>query len=201
MLIKPYKLFSLVILLLAGVTYGLVAKNKQLKKEHDQYKQNTQSLLSEIQKIRIDSTTMAADVKVLKLSLSEYKEYRKEDAVTIKKMGAEIKSLQAAAKHQLEINAPVDTELKDTIVIRDTVPVTIQKIVVDTPFLKINGVIEENRLTGNIHLPVILNQAVWIEHKHRFLWWKWGVKAIHQTISSNNPHVDIVYSEYLMIGK
>jgi hypothetical protein len=27
----------------------------------------------------------------------------------------------------------------------------------------------------------------WLEN--RFLWWRWGVKAIHQTISSDNPHV------------
>lgn len=195
------KLLLPAVLTLGGLSYGLIQKNGQLRKECDRYKLNTLSLLSEIKKIRMDSVSMATDVKVLKLTLDEYKEYRKEDAATIKKMGAEIKSLQAAARHELEVNVPLETTLKDSVIIRDTVAVPVQEIEMDTPFLKINGIIEENRLTGSIRLPVTLNQAVWVEHKHRFLWWRWGVKAVHQSISSDNPYVEIRYSEYLMIGK
>ena len=70
----------------------------------------------------------------------------------------------------------------------------------NTPYLKVNGIIENNQLIRNIHLPVSLHQAVWIEPKHRFLWWRWGVKALHQTISSDNPYVEIKYSEMIEIG-
>ena len=60
-------------------------------------------------------------------------------------------------------------------------------------------VIEENRLKGDIKIPVTLNQAVWVEYKG---WWFWKrVKAIRQTISSNNPYVEIRYSEYIKIDK
>ncbi len=71
----------------------------------------------------------------------------------------------------------------------------------DTPYLKINGIIKNNFLEGNVYLPVTLRQAVWIEPRHRLLWWKWGVKAVHQTISSDNPHVKIRYSEVMEIQK
>jgi hypothetical protein len=67
--------------------------------------------------------------------------------------------------------------------------------------LQITGLIENNHLTGNIHLPVNLHQAVWVEPKHKFLWWRWGTKAIHQTIASDNPHVEIKYSEVIEIQK
>ena len=40
-----------------------------------------------------------------------------------------------------------------------------------------------------------IHQAVWVEYKG---WWLWKrIKAIRQTISSDNPHVEIKYSEYI----
>jgi hypothetical protein len=77
----------------------------------------------------------------------------------------------------------------------------IQAVEMNTPYLQINGIIENNHLSGNIHLPVNLHQAVWREPKHRFLWWRWGTKAVHQTISSDNPYVEIKYSEVIEIQK
>ena len=97
------------------------------------------------------------------------------------------------------MDAPIDAEIKDSVMIRDTVPVFLKTVRMDTPYLKINGIIENDRLTGKINLPVTLNQAFWIEYKHKFLWWRWKVKAIHQTISSDNPYVEIKYSEYIKI--
>lgn len=47
--------------------------------------------------------------------------------------------------------------------------------------------------------PVMLRQAVWVEYKG---WWFWKrVKAVHQTISSDNPYAEIRYSEYICIRK
>ena len=55
-------------------------------------------------------------------------------------------------------------------------------------------------LRGQIRIPVTLHQAVWIEYKRRWLFWK-RVKAVHQTISSDNPYVEIRYSEYILLQK
>lgn len=201
MLHKTTSLLLLIIIVLGIATYGLYVRSNRLKKERDTYKQNTHSLLSDFKRIRIDSTTMAADTKVLKLTLDEYKQYRAEDLETIKKMKVQIKSLQVAAKHELEVNAPISANLQDSVILRDTTIIKIKAIEVNTPHLQINGIIENNQLTGRIYLPVNLHQSVWVEHKHRFLWWRWGVKAVHQTISSDNPHVQIKYSEYIQIAK
>jgi hypothetical protein len=95
----------------------------------------------------------------------------------------------------------METELKDSVIIRDTVLLAVKTIEVHTPYLQITGLIENNHLSGNIRLPVNLHQAVWVEPKHKFLWWRWGTKAIHQTIASDNPHVEIKYSEVIEIQK
>lgn len=189
----------LIIAVLSGITISLLRSRQRLIEEKDSYKSNTEALMSEVRRIQADSSTMALDIKTLTMSLDEYKRFRAEDEEKIKKLGIRIKDLEATAKHNVEVDAPIDTEIKDSVMIRDTVPVFLKAVRMDTPYLKINGIIENDRLTGKINLPVTLNQAFWIEYKHKFLWWRWKVKAIHQTISSDNPYVEIKYSEYIKI--
>lgn len=189
----------LIIAVLSGITISLLRSRQRLIEERDSYKSNTEALMSEVRRIQADSSTMALDIKTLTMSLDEYKRFRAEDEEKIKKLGIRIKDLEATAKHNVEVDAPIDAEIKDSVMIRDTVPVFLKAVRMDTPYLKINGIIENDRLTGKINLPVTLNQAFWIEYKHKFLWWRWKVKAIHQTISSDNPYVKIKYSEYIKI--
>lgn len=189
----------LIIAVLSGITISLLRSRQRFIEEKDSYKSNTEALMSEVRRIQADPSTMALDIKTLTMSLDEYKRFRAEDEEKIKKLGIRIKDLEATAKHNVEVDAPIDAEIKDSVMIRDTVPVFLKAVRMDTPYLKINGIIENDRLTGKINLPVTLNQAFWIEYKHKFLWWRWKVKAIHQTISSDNPYVKIKYSEYIKI--
>ena len=189
----------MIIAVLSGITISLLRSRQRLIEEKDSYKSNTEALMSEVRRIQADSSTMALDIKTLTMSLDEYKRFRAEDEEKIKKLGIRIKDLEATAKHNVEVDAPIDAEIKDSVMIRDTVPVFLKAVKMDTPYLKINGITENDRLTGKINLPVTLNQAFWIEYKHKFLWWRWKVKAIHQTISSDNPYVEIKYSEYIKI--
>ena len=189
----------MIIAVLSGITISLLRSRQRFIEEKDSYKSNTEALMSEVRRIQADSSTMALDIKTLTMSLDEYKRFRAEDEEKIMKLGIRIKDLEATAKHNVEVDAPIDAEIKDSVMIRDTVPVFLKAVRMDTPYLKINGIIENDRLTGKINLPVTLNQAFWIEYKHKFLWWRWKVKAIHQTISSDNPYVKIKYSEYIKI--
>lgn len=194
---NKYLVFLIVVLtILSGV---LIRSREKLVEERDKYKHNSEALLSEKKRIQVDSSTMALDIKTLTMSLDEYKQYRAEDKGKIEKMDVKIRNLEAVAKHKVEVNAPIQAELEDSILKRDTVPIYIKTVKMDTPHLKLNGIIENNELTGNIRLPITLNQAIWVEYKHKFLWWQWKVKAVHQTISSDNPYAEIEYSEYINI--
>ena len=35
------------------------------------------------------------------------------------------------------------------------------------------------------------------EYKHRFLWWRWGVKGYKVTLINYNPHSRITYNTYV----
>lgn len=194
------KVWFIVMIVLCTIVCFLWYRNVRLRGERDRYRINTEALLSDIKRIRIDSATMAVDVKGLRLNVDEYKRLRAEDAEKIKSMGVKIRNLQATARHEVVVTGPVDAAVLDTVVIRDTVPLVRRKVEMITPHIRLTGLIEDGRLKGDIRLPVTLRQAVWIEYKRRWLFWK-KVKAIHQTISSDNPYVEIGYSEYIQIEK
>jgi hypothetical protein len=201
MISKSNGILILAVLSLSIAVSVLFRNGKQLETERNKYRHNTDALLSDVKRLRIDSTITAVDIKTLRLTLDEYRQYRAEDAEKIRKLGVKLKDLQLAAKHSLEINAPLEAELKDSVIVRDTVRVHVKTIEMDTPYLHLSGTIEDNCLSGNIHLPVTLQQAVWIEPRYRFLWWRWGTKAVHQTVSSDNPYVEIMYSEVIEIRR
>lgn len=190
---------SLAVLLLGLATGYLWRRNACLKEERNRYRGNTEALLTDMKRIRIDSTTLAVDAHTLRLRVDEYKRLRAEDAETIKRLGIKIKNLEAAARHEIEVSGPIDATVKDTVIVRDTVPLLRQKVEMITPHIRLTGLIEAGRLKGEIRVPVTLRQAVWVEYKG---WWLWKrVKAIHQTIASDNPYVNIKYTEYIKVGK
>ena len=193
------KCLLVAVVLLGGAVWLQYRYTVRLKSERDRYLSNTAALLSEVKRMQVDSATMALDAKTLQLTIDVYKRFRAEDAATIKRLGVKVKNLEAAARHQLEVAGPIDAIVRDTVIIRDTVPVLRQKIEMRTPHIELTGIIEDERLKGSIRIPVTLNQAVWVEYRG---WWFWKrVKAVHQTISSDNPYVEIKYSEYIRVKK
>lgn len=191
------KCLLVAVVLLGGAVWLQYRYTVRLKSERDRYLSNTTALLSEVKRMRVDSATMALDAKTLQLTLDEYKRFRAEDAATIKRLGVKVKNLEAAARHEMEVAGPIDAAVRDTVIIRDTVPILRQKVEMLTPHIELSGIIEDERLKGSIRIPVTLNQAVWVEYRG---WWFWKrVKALHQTISSDNPYVEIKYSEYIKI--
>lgn len=192
------KFLLVAVALLLGACALMWRHTGKITRERDRYRQNSETLLSDMERIRIDSNRMAVDVKTLRLSVSEFERYRAEDARLIKKMGIRIRNLEAAARQEIEITGPIDATVRDTVIIRDSIPIIRQNVKMLNPFIELKGVIENERLKGTIRIPVTLNQAVWIEYKRRWIFWK-RVKAIHQTIVSDNPYVQIEYSDYIKI--
>lgn len=196
--ISKYLLIAL--FLLCGVVYVQHKRTVHLTEERDRYQQNSNALLSEVRRMQLDSTTMALDVHGLKLTVDEYRKFRAEDAEKIRQMGVKLKNLEATARHEVSVDAPINAVVRDTVIIRDSSQVRAQRVEMRTPYIQMSGLIENNILQGHIHVPVTLRQAIWIEYKRKWIFWK-KVKAVHQTISSDNPYVEVKYSEYINILK
>ena len=78
------------------------------------------------------------------------KEFRAKDAETIERLGVKIRNLEVAARHEVEVKAPIDAAIRDTLIIRDTVPLLRQKVEMVTPYIQLTGLIENKRLKGDI---------------------------------------------------
>ena len=192
---------ALLLILLIAATLILWRYAVRITKERDRYQQNTEALIADMTRMQIDSTRMAVDVKTLRLTVSEYEDYRAEDAALIKRLGIRIKDLEAAARHRLVVGAPITASVKDSVIVRDTLFMPVQTVEMINPHIEFRGIIKDDTLKADVHIPVTLNQAVFVEYKRKFLWWRWKIKAVHQTISSDNPYVDIEYSEYIKVEK
>ena len=94
------------VFILGTASYVLYERGNRFARERDKYQSNTNALLSDVKRMQIDSSTMALDVKTLRLTLSEYEQYRAEDVARIEKMGVQIKDLEAAGKHNITVDAP-----------------------------------------------------------------------------------------------
>ena len=93
------KVFLSVMLLLVSIVWLQYRRMERLTKERDRFSMNNTALLSDIKRIQSDSATMALDVKVLRLTMDEYKKFRTKDTEKIKELGMRIKHLEAAARH------------------------------------------------------------------------------------------------------
>lgn len=83
-------------------------------------------------------------------------------------------------------------------IVRDTVSVPVQTVEMVNPHIEFRGMLQNSVLSAKVRVPITLNQVVWVENKRHWIFWK-RVKAIHQTIASDNPCVKIEYSDYIKI--
>ena len=111
---------------------------------------------------------------------------------------------EAAAKAVAVTDAEIRTPLRDTVVVRihDTLPVrdTVRMFRWRDPWISVEGRIGRDSAACRIRSVDTLRQAV---HRipRRFLFIRWGTKALRQEIVSTNPHTRIVYAEYVKIER
>lgn len=186
----------LALLSVITVQYEYIQK---VKSERDKYQSNTYSLMTDIEQLRNDSTLQAYQIQSLSLTIDEYKAYRAEDTQIIKNLNLKLKNVTSISKQELTVTAPITASLVDTIIIRELEPVISQKVSMENDFIAFNGLIQNDTLTAQVEVPITLRQIVYKVPKHKFLWWSWGCKAIKQIITTDNPYVNLNYSEYVEI--
>lgn len=193
------------ILYAVAVSALLAAGYRRYRNETQRLMQNQSALSAEITRYRTRLGEEAASVQVLRLRCAEFEELRKADAQQLRRMGIRIRRLEAAARTVTATTAAAAAPLRDTIVVR--IPPT-GPIVSDTlrafrwrdPWVSIEGVLRSDSVRCRIRSVDTLRQIV---HRipRRFLFIRWGTKALRQEIVSSNPHTRIVYSEYIRIER
>lgn len=182
----------------------LVIGHRHYRAENGRLKQNLTAQASHTELFRNRLGEAAAQSQTLRLRIAEYERLRADDAARIRTLGIRLRRLEAAAKAvtatAAELHAPLhDTvvvRLRDTLVLRDTV----RLFRWHDAWVRIEGEIAADSVFCRVESVDTLHQTVY-RIPRRFLFIRWGTKALRQEISSSNPHTRIVAAEYVKIER
>lgn len=190
------------------ITYAVLATlvifvgGKLLLTERSRLKNNNDTLLGNVNYYRTAADESAASVQALRLRCGEYEELLAADAEKIRAMGIKIRRLESAAKSVVATDVAVKAPLRDTVFIRDTLRQvdTLRLFRWNDSWVTVDGVISADSVECRVQSVDTLHQIV---HRipRRFLFIKFGTKALRQEIVSSNPHSKIVFTEYIKIEK
>ena len=169
---------------------------KYLLGENSRLENNNVALMQSLQTYRTKADENAASVQVLRLKIGEYEELRAADAEKIRSLGIKLKRLESAAKSVTATNVEIAAPLRDTVVVRDTLHLrdTLRLFRWKDSWVTVDGVIDSDSVSCSVTSIDTLHQII---HRipRRFLFFRYGTKAIRQEIVSSNPHTEIIYSE------
>lgn len=188
----------IVFLLIAAVLtiVGLSIALNETKAEKDRYKANQAALLKDVEYYKTENGKNVASVQKLTLTVDELKENYNHYKKTADELGIKLKRLQSVSQTHTQTEIKVVTEVRDTIIYKDSVYVPIMVFDWRDSWTDVIGMIDDKEVELEIQSRDTLVQIV---HRVPHKWWffKWGTKAIRQEIVSSNPHTNITYSEYI----
>lgn len=181
----------LVLFLIASV----VALRKA-RAEKERLEANQTALLSQVEYYTTKNGKSAADVRKLTLTVDELKQYNATLKKTADDLGIKLKRVQSASTSGVRTEVKFVTQVRDSIVYRDSIIVPVKAFAWSDPWTDVQGVIERDSVDLSVQSVDTLTTIV---HKvpHKFWFIKWGCKAIKQTVVSSNPHAKITYTEYI----
>ena len=186
----------LVVIVLQGVSVS------RIKSERNRYKENTRTLLVDVNTYKVRDSLNAAKAQDLSLKLSELKKYRQEDAKLIADIGVKLRNLQAVASMGTETRTEFVTKIvRDTIfkAVNDTNKAAL--INYEDKWLTFKGRLENGQFRGNIISRDSLLIAENVRYK-RFLFWRTKrIKSRDFRVVSKNPHTKIVDCEHIIVEK
>ncbi len=115
---KKYLIVALVALSVITAFGFLIHQNKKLRRERDAYHNNTEVLLSEVERYQTKSGEQAVRVGELQLRVAELERYRADDAALIRDMGVKKKELEQLTKIQQQTIYKLQGKARDTVLSR-----------------------------------------------------------------------------------
>lgn len=183
---NKYLLIAIIILL--GIVAGLSnCLNKEIK-ERSRQERNVEVLNDDIKRYKFQDSVNAISVGELNYKISELKKYRADDARLIKDLNLRLKDVREIIKTEIVT--------RDSLVyVLDTAGCFHHR----SKWLKVDACIRDSSMT--IESRDSIAQIIHTEYKHKFLFWRWGVKGFRQEIINFNPHSNIEYSEFIKVKK
>lgn len=183
--------------LIASLIAAVIGLRKE-RAEKERFKANQTALLAQVDTLTTENGKHAADVLKLTLTVNELENSNAQLKATADELGIKLKRVQSASTSATKTEIKVVTQVRDSIVYRDSIITPIKAFSWRDAWTDVNGVIEKDSVDLSVQSVDTLTTIV---HKvpHKFWFIKWGCKAIKQTVASSNPHTKITYTEYIEV--
>lgn len=161
---------------------------------------NNEALTNETLLYQTRLEESAASAVALQLKLDEYRKQHADDTKRIRDLGIRLRRVESIATSASQTQIEVSTPVHDTLFPDRLLPDTASVFRWSDRWVSIEGIIRNGKAECNIESIDTLRQVI---HRvpRRFLFFRYGTKAIRQEITSSNPHTRIVYTEYIELPK
>ena len=186
----PY-IIAIVILAACYISFS------HLKSENKKLKANQETLLDSIKSFKVSDSLKAITVGNLELSLKQFKKYHEDDAILIKQLKGQ--KPEVIIKPSIQTEYKVRTELKDSIIYKDTLKTILYK----SKWNYISGFVDKDTINLNIinYDELLITESL---QKKKFLFFRlpisiFGYKRKVLNVISKNPNTKITSVEYITI--
>ncbi len=171
--------------------------------ERQRFEGNQSVLMDSVRHFKVRDSLHAASVEVLRLTVAEYKKYRSEDAALIRDMGIKLKRALTVAKVETSTDLDILASVQDSIIRPDNPempPDTVRTFNWRDPWVSVAGTIRKDSVSCSVHSQ---DSLAIVAHRvpRKFLFIRWGTKAVRLEIVSRNPHTTIRAAEYVQFSK
>lgn len=186
----------LFILLLLSLTGASLCMLHRQRRETERLRENLHVLTDTLHRYRTRLGEQIASVEALRLRCAEFERLHADDAATIRRLGIRLRRAEEIARTVAATTVEVPVPIHDTVVRYDTLRLFRWR----DAWVTVEGLIRDDTVQCRVASCDTLLQIV---HRvpRRFLFIRWGTKAIRQEIVSRNPHTKIVYAEYVKIER
>ena len=199
---KKMLLACLPFLIMLGTIFFLSQNIKQLKKERDKYRTNTETMLQDIDMYKTKDSLNAVSVGVLQLSLDEYAKYRAEDLKLIESLKTNNRKLSNVTTSQMETINELKGMFRDSLAYMqgDTIVKLLRCIDIIQPWYELHGCQDEEGQFAGIHInreSLVIASTTKYKRFLGFLWYTNKVKNRKIDVVSKNPATKIIEIEYV----
>lgn len=186
--------------ILAGIIVGQQARLKRFRTENRTLNANLSVLMEGVRLYQTKDSLHAASVGKLELKLSEYRQWRQEDTRLIESLNIKLSRMQRVSRHATESGYRIAVPVRDTVFVYRERPDTVRRFSYRSPYIDLQGALRRDSVEMAFTTYDTLLQVV---HRvpRRFLFIRYGTKAIRQEVVSKNPHTEITYTEYIELKK
>lgn len=195
---KKWVIWALLLFAVGALLRGYRSAQQEIVR----LRENHLALTEELHHYQTRLGDSAASSRVLRLRCREYEQLRARDAAEIRSLGIRLKRAEAVARADLATRIDLSAPLHDTLLRREKLPLydTVRLFRWRDPWIEVEGVVAADSVQCRVRSVDTLLQVV---HRvpRRFLFIRWGTKAIRQEIINKNPHTRVVYAEYIALER